>query len=190
MRVDRDGQIRCAGQWVSAKMSLSRNVARGQIQVEGAKVDGAVTLGVCSIDDASGGRFAAGRLGWRVHFKFCEHRECVDVAIDPGRGGGTVEAAIESETLVRRLAHEVEDRIDGNVFELRGNFAIDGNRDLVGGSLEFGLRRGRAFPSEEGFLCWRRSRLELGSACDGREPVDESDGAFHLSALTQTSDDG
>src|ERR1039458_3995171 len=56
-RMEVDGKCRGAGERVSAQMAVRLQLAGGRVQFESAQIDGAVALGIGSVDQSAGSNF-------------------------------------------------------------------------------------------------------------------------------------
>ena len=125
MEIDVEG--RGAGEWIGAHVSVRLQLAGGQVQLEFAQIDGAVALGIGTVHYAVGRGFAGEGLGRGAQVERSRHGDSLRVAFGPDGGGGAVEQGADSDALEGRLADHVEDGVERHVFELGGDFAVDGN---------------------------------------------------------------
>jgi hypothetical protein len=132
LRMEVDGEAPRAGERVRAQMAVGLQLAGGSVQLQFAQIDRAVALGIGGIDRRrrrrprparrrAGEAEAEGRRRRRV---LC--RRWTRAA------WRAVDAGVEAQALKGRLAHHIQKRVEGNVFELGRHLAVDRDGDGVG----------------------------------------------------------
>src|ERR1035438_7384318 len=140
-----------------------------QMQNQLAQIDRAVALGIGGIDQAAGKHLPLCSLCRRSEAKQGAHGEGAIVAVEPESVGRAVDSRIEAKMLKGRVAEHLQQRVQGNVFELSCYLAVDGDGDLIRG--------------------WERmgdgARFSLGRARWRSKPGRQREIAINLAALAQ-----
>jgi hypothetical protein len=130
------------GHGVRAEISVGFQLAGGKIELQPAQIDGAVALHIGGVDQTACGHFAASRVSRRSETQQGVDGEGTVVAVDPQCVGRTVHERIEAEMLEGRVGNHLQQRVQGNILELRRYLAVDGDGDAVGGFGRLGGENG------------------------------------------------
>ena len=127
VRMKIDGERRRARGGVRAQHAMRFKIALRQVEFEFAQVHRAVVLRIGSVDRARGGHFAGGSLPGGTETELRIDRDRVAIAVRPDGNRGAIQARVEAQTPVGRGADHVEYRIERDIFEFGGHFAVDGD---------------------------------------------------------------
>ena len=119
--------------------------------------------------------------GW-VHVQGGGDNEGPVISIGPGCGGRTCHPSVQAQALEGRLAHDVQNGVQGNALQLRRHLAIHRNDGRSGSERANGLPVARS--SRYADASWLNNR------CAGvrEQPVFQHHRALQLPALLQARD--
>lgn len=142
-----DAECGWAGERIRAQLPVRQERAGGQLQLQFSHLHRAVVLPVGRVDRAAGRDLLRLRgmrcrtLRGSAHAQVCVHGYGVRIAFYPRGQRGSVQARVQAQALERRHAHHAENRVQGDVFELRNHLAVhrDGHVRGMHGKMRCGM---------------------------------------------------
>jgi len=161
----------------STVLAMRLHVAGRGVHLEFAQIHGSIALGIRSVDQAAGGILTRYGLPRGVYAQGRADGDSPRIAILPGCDSRTVHPGVQAQTLKWRLAHDIQNGVQGNVLQLCRHLALHRN------SGRSGPRWGRGIPVAGGSHRADASLLKNRGVGIGGKPVFQRNRALQLPAL-------